>query len=190
MTTKRSPYDFYPTPESAFTAMYEADKKNWKNVKWIIEPCAGDGALISYMKKYFPNAIYTANELDESHKDNLTKIMNSEYDHVIWGDYKELLSKDTINLNPELAITNPPFSLAQEVIEYCLTKIKAKRTIMLLRLNFLASQKRKEFWQKYPPSRIYVLSKRPSFTGTGTDSQDYAWFVWDDEIYDQQIVVV
>jgi len=26
---------------------------------------------------------------------------------------------------------------------------------------------------------MFVLSKRPSFTGKGTDATDYAWFVWD-----------
>ena len=52
--------------------------------------------------------------------------------------------------------------------------------IMLLRINFLSSQKRYDFWQQFPPDGLFVLSKRPSFTGTGTDSQEYAWFVWSD----------
>ena len=50
----------------------------------------------------------------------------------------------------------------------------------LLRINFLGSQKRYDFWQQFPPDGLYVLSKRPSFTGKGTDSIDYAWFVWSD----------
>ena len=35
------------------------------------------------------------------------------------------------------------------------------------------------FWKAYPVNKLYVLSKRPSFTGKGTDSAAYAWFVWD-----------
>ncbi|WP_436663579.1 hypothetical protein ACOALA_13645 [Alicyclobacillus acidoterrestris] len=77
----------------------------------------------------------------------------------------------------DFIITNPPFSLAQEFVEKSLTL--ANCVIMLLRLNFLASGKRKEFWEKHPPTAIHVLTKRPSFTGTGTDATDYAWFVWD-----------
>ena len=29
------------------------------------------------------------------------------------------------------------------------------------------------------PTALHVLSKRPSFTGKGTDATDYAWYVWD-----------
>ena len=29
------------------------------------------------------------------------------------------------------------------------------------------------------PTSLFVLSKRPSFTGKGTDATDYAWYVWD-----------
>ena len=56
----------------------------------------------------------------------------------------------------------------------------APTVIMLLRINFLGSQKRYDFWQQFPPDGLFILSKRPSFTGKGTDSIDYAWFVWSD----------
>lgn len=52
---------------------------------------------------------------------------------------------------------------------------------MLLRLAFLESKKRCDFWQKHPVSKLYVLSERPSFTGAGTDATAYAWFVWNKE---------
>lgn len=31
--------------------------------------------------------------------------------------------------------------------------------------------------QRHTPD-VYVLPQRPSFTGKGTDSTSYAWFVW------------
>jgi hypothetical protein len=50
---------------------------------------------------------------------------------------------------------------------------------LLLRLNFLESRERYDFWINYPAKHIYVLSERPCFIGTkGTDSIAYAWFVW------------
>lgn len=49
---------------------------------------------------------------------------------------------------------------------------------MLLRTSFLESKNRYEFWQRYPLNGLYVLNKRPSFTGHGTDATNYAWFVW------------
>ncbi len=77
----------------------------------------------------------------------------------------------------DLIITNPPFSIALEFLQKSL--IESKTVVYLLRLNFMGSQKRKEFWQKNPPTHLFTLSKRPSFTGKGTDATEYAWFVWD-----------
>lgn len=87
----------------------------------------------------------------------------------------DYLQKDFIDI--DLIITNPPFSLAQEFLEKSLSE--AKTVCYLLRLNFLESQKRYTWWQDKTPDKLLVLSKRPSFTGKGTDSQAYAWFVWD-----------
>jgi hypothetical protein len=48
---------------------------------------------------------------------------------------------------------------------------------MLLRLNFLGSSVRAQFMRSHTPD-VYVLPNRPSFTGNGTDSIEYTWFVW------------
>ncbi|QXL90608.1 hypothetical protein [Salmonella phage NINP13076] len=51
---------------------------------------------------------------------------------------------------------------------------------MLLRIGFLESMKRWEWWQENPISSLLILSQRPSFTDDGkTDGSGYAWFVWD-----------
>jgi len=74
-------------------------------------------------------------------------------------------------------ITNPPFSLA---LEFCQHAVKMSPNVfMLLRLNFLASVKRRAWFQANEPTALFVLSKRPCFTDDGkTDSCDYAWFAW------------
>jgi len=86
-------------------------------------------------------------------------------------------------------ITNPPYSIAQQFVEKAF-KLAGKDTdiIMLLRLAFLESKKRREFWQSHPVNGLYVLSERPSFTGAGTDAAAYAWFVWNNS--DRQITEV
>jgi hypothetical protein len=73
-------------------------------------------------------------------------------------------------------ITNPPFSLA---FEFCIhAHAYADEVWMLLRLNFLASQKRATWFRSHEPSALFILTKRPDFTGGGGDSCDYAWFYW------------
>lgn len=95
-----------------------------------------------------------------------------------WAEIREGVDYLTTSFNPvDFIITNPPFSLAQEFIEKALTE--AKVVVMLLRINFLGSFKRKGFWKKNKPTSLLVLSPRPSFTGQGTDGCEYAFFVWD-----------
>lgn len=60
----------------------------------------------------------------------------------------------------------------------------------LLRLNFLGSKDRRDWWQTRMPTALYVLTPRPKFLmrdgsevlgkngKPGTDSCEYAWFVW------------
>jgi hypothetical protein len=125
------------------------DEINMKKVQSFYEPCKGDSAIYS-----------------------LIGLSDKDYSELQEG-------KDYFEANPsvDLIITNPPFSLALEFLKKSLTE--ARTVVYLLRLNFLGSQKRKEFWQNNPPSHIFTLSKRPSFTGKGTDATEYAWFVWD-----------
>lgn len=116
-----------------------------------LEPCAGDGRIFEFL---------------------LDKGLDTDFCEITEGiDFFEYSKK------VDLILTNPPFSLAQEFIEHSLSI--ADTVIMLLRINFLGSQKRLDFWRKYPPTALHILSKRPSFTGKGTDATDYAWFVWD-----------
>ena len=73
-------------------------------------------------------------------------------------------------------LTNPPFSLA---FDFCRHARKhSVETMFLLRLNFLASQHRYDWFCKNEPSALFVLSDRPDFTGGGGDACDYAWFYW------------
>jgi hypothetical protein len=83
-------------------------------------------------------------------------------------------------LGYDIIITNPPFYLAKEIIEKALSEVNdGGYVIMLLRLNFLGSKGRYEFWDKYPAKHIFVHHQRMSFTDKGgTDSIEYAHFVW------------
>jgi len=152
--TKRHEYDAYSTP----TWCAEAICRDlvFPHKSWILEPCSGENAIVNVVERFTGEQMLA---LDIQRGEDFL-----EQDMSVYGRF-------------DMVITNPPFSLAQEFIEKSLTL--ANCVVMLLRLNFLASKSRKEFWQKHPPTAIHVLTKRPSFTGKGTDATDYAWFVWD-----------
>ena len=130
---------------------YENLDINWKAFSDAHEPCRGDGRIQEFIK-----------------------------DQGISCSYTEILEgKDFFEFNDkiDLIVTNPPFSLAKEFIEHSIAL--SNTVIMLLRLNFLGSIKRRSWWIDNTPTSLYILSKRPSFTGKGTDATDYAWFICD-----------
>lgn len=117
------------------------------------EPACGDNRLVKWMREFG----LTAGGDD----------LKNGYD---------FLQDDSIRIT---TLTNPPFSLAQEFCDHAIRH--SKHTLMLLRLNFLASVKRRDWWIQHTPSALFVLSKRPSFTEDGkTDATDYCWVYWSD----------
>jgi 23S rRNA A1618 N6-methylase RlmF len=96
------------------------------------------------------------------------------------AENKQNYLETKINEKYDIIITNPPFNQAVEIIEKSINDVKdGGLVIMLLRLNFMGSKKRRLFWEKNKPSYIYVHSDRMSFTDDGKrDSIEYAHFVW------------
>ena len=155
--TIRQVNDHYDTPEYTTQSLLDVHDIRYP----VLEPCAGNLAIVNMLE---PRKVYSI-DIDEAMP-------------VMWhGDYltRKILPQC------ETVITNPPFNIAQEVIEKALTHtIDGCEIIMLLRLNFLGSKKRKPFWDSAPLKHIYVLSKRPSFTKDGkTDSIEYMWCVFE-----------
>ena len=178
--SERKLCDFYATPVEVvenFLDNYTLPKGN------ILEPSAGNGNIIAALRNRWINSNITALELREEEEETLKR----EADEVIIGNFLEW----TPNKEYNVIIGNPPYSLAKEFMEKCF-EISNENTviIMLLRTAFLESKSRYEFWQKHPLSGLYVLSKRPSFTGRGTDATSYSWFVWDNRTNKQEIKVI
>ncbi|WP_440056109.1 SAM-dependent methyltransferase [Pseudoalteromonas sp. T1lg65] len=82
----------------------------------------------------------------------------------------------------DMIITNPPFRLSQEFVYHSLNMVRdGGMVIMLQRLNWLGSIKRKVMWQSLPLASVYVHSKRGAFNPekpSKTDSIEYAHFVF------------
>lgn len=169
--SNRSPSDFYETPAWAVEQFLDEFYRGRQTPYSILEPCAGSGAIIEVLRQRISAAVIDACEIEARHEKELTSICNGQ---LFIQDFRTLYKT-----GHDLVITNPPFSLAQEIIEHVFaTKDYSTEVVMLLRLGFLESQKRKEFWDKHPLTQLYVLSERPSFTKKGTDSAAYGWFVW------------
>ena len=82
-------------------------------------------------------------------------------------------------------VTNPPYKYAQEFIEKALRLVyDGNKVCMFLKIQFLEGKKRREFFEKYPPKRIWVSSSRIKCGNNGTFSDSssmlaLAWYVWE-----------
>ena len=81
-------------------------------------------------------------------------------------------------------ITNPPYKDAESFVRKALSICDGK-VVMNLKINFLATQKRKQLFTDLPPKTIYILSKRYSCAKDGEFEKfnngaiDYCWIVWE-----------
>ena len=155
--TIRQVNDHYDTPPYTIQSLLDVHEIKYP----ALEPCAGNLAIARMLGS----------------EKVLTIDINPNTPAKQHGDY---LKMNYIPLYNTI-ITNPPFNIAEEIIEKALCDVDVDgEVIMLLRLNFLGAQKRKQFWQNTPLKHIYVLSKRPCFINGKSDSIEYAWFIWQD----------
>ena len=157
--------DFYSTPAWVTRAILPHLPKRGD----VLDPCAGDGSLLEVLGAASDDV--RGIEIDEGR----SLACRSKIIRCVTGDALAMSWS-----SPALIITNPPFSLAMEfVVKSLVTALPYGGTVaMLMRINWLASQERAAFHKAYP-SDVYVLPRRPSFTGDGKcDSTDYGWFLW------------
>ena len=149
--------DFYETPNYTTQSLLDVH-----DIKYpVLEPCAGNLAIADMLK----DGVVETNDINPESK--------SRY-HTDYIEYS-FASGDFNTI-----ITNPPFNIAQLIIERALEDVvNGGEVIMLLRLNFLGAQKRKTLWDSAPLKHVYVLSKHPCFINNKSDSIEYAWFVFE-----------
>jgi len=156
--------DHYETPEWAVRSLLEAVKLQ----EPIFDPGAGKGAITAALLLAGYGNVYGL-ELD-AERARLGRDRNLPVYH---GDF---LVHAKPGSHPRSIIANPPYSLAQEFIDKALEVVDPfGRVFMLLRMNFLASKTRHEWWRTVGLTSVNVLSRRPSFTNGGSDACDYAW---------------
>lgn len=166
----RRGHDAYPTPVWCVHRLLEAVPL--PGGRWL-EPSAGDGAIIRAVNAVRSDVEWTAVELRSECAVPLVELVRPP-GRVAIADFETMHSLGYF----DVAILNPPFVFAREFIAKCLQS--ANTICALERLNWLEGEARNGLLRECPPD-VYVLPNRPSFTGRGTDSIAYAWFVWGPE---------
>lgn len=139
--TNRDPKDFYPTDRNSVRAILPhlpRDSSFW-------EPCAGDGRIIQMLRESGRDA----NGCDLFPQDTPYYPKGGSIDYL-----KDYSPRDFV-------LTNPPFSVAFEMAQHAFRH--ALEFMFLLRLSFLESEERGDWFEQHEPSGLWVLKKRPSF---------------------------
>jgi len=132
--------DFYPTPFSAFEPLLARLPKF--SILPFYDPCAGDGRIVRWIRESGRTCagaeLFPQPDTDFAAQDFLTDFTRRDF-----------------------IVTNPPFSLAFEFCEHAVRH--STETLFLLRLGFLGSQQREEWFKANEPSALFPLSTRPAF---------------------------
>lgn len=97
-----------------------------------------------------------------------------------------LAREETALVKGSTVFMNPPFSKACEFVEKSF-ELGARKIVCFQRFAWLESRSRREFWEKYPPNRVYICGDRapcwrhdiPEEERASSAPTAHAWFVWE-----------
>lgn len=163
---EREQHDFYATHPDAIPPLLNILK--WDKPKVIWENSCGQGHLSKPLMEA-GHVVISTDLIDRGFGD---------------GHGVDFLSENGYECIPfDAIIMNPPYSLALEFLQKSLTV--APVVCAFLRIQFLESQKRKEFFDNHPPKYVCVFSYRiPSSKNAIFDPKEssavcYAWYIWE-----------
>jgi ubiquinone/menaquinone biosynthesis C-methylase UbiE len=163
--------DNYTTPDYTINSLF--DNHEFPKGSVFLEPCVGTGNILRKALSYLPYSTYFAIDINKENIDLCSQISTEKKVVLKCTDFLKLSLKG----QPDLIVTNPPFSLAQEFLVKCFEVIAPHgQVIFLLRLAFLESGKRKALINSLPLKQLLVLEHRPRFVNNRTDATAYAWF--------------
>jgi hypothetical protein len=156
----------------------------WKNVypllpkiETVLEPSVGQGAWLGHWPMSRTRIVTVDADPDIEAPQKSSRHLNMRFE-----EFAALLGKPKPSDRFDLAIGNPPFSLLEDHIGFCLNV--ANSVSFLGRLGFMSSQGRLPLFISNPPTHVHVLPKRPAFPTPAdpnkktTDKYDYGFFTW------------
>ena len=164
----KNPNEKFPTPEwcvHRFLEFVDLPGGCW------LEPAAGNGAIIRAVNSFRSDVSWVTNDISPWKENDLKP------DTI--GDYlffNGLIVDERMPENGfDVTFSNPPFSKLLEFVQISLKK--SKIVVMLGRLNWLGSDKRRDWLVETNPD-VYVLPDRPKFGKEHSDACEYSWFCW------------
>lgn len=178
----RRDHDAYMTPAPLATAIVASLGK--LSPRKIIDPSCGDGEFVRAARAQWPDASIAAIDIRAEVSEKITEFQGVKF---INRDYLSIPA--SLLGDADLIVTNPPFAYFHDFVQHALTGMKESAWLaLLMRLNMLVGSKgAQDRWivpmeNGLTPIRqlcsTFPIHPRPSFTGIGTDSTEYALGLW------------
>ncbi len=171
--TLRRNGDYYRTPSWTVEALLAVASLEGP----ILEPGCGDGAILTALAAHGLSPL-TGIELERGLAETAARSLPTA--RILWGDFLDEASDQVLG-HPAIIIGNPPYTQAEAFVRRGLGLLApAGHLYFLLRVGFLETRGRRDLFDGRQAgfAGCYALSRRPSFTGRGTDATTYAWFHW------------
>jgi len=194
---ERRPSDYYVTPAWCIkvvapfirSSIARAVERRQGEHALVLDPGAGEGAITKALLEYIGTKLTVSNgfefvtiplvmeavELEKEHAAKLHENL-SDQARVLTGDFLKMSGDHSSGGPYDGIVCNPPYSIAMDFIKKALEL--SNNVWMLLRLDFLGSNYRTgrgDWYRDGHTPDVYVMDKRPSFTGGGNDSNSYGW---------------
>lgn len=188
----RHPQDWYVEQTWTAQALMRMVAFDRDYVVW--DPCCGLGTI--------PSA-FAAAGFDAVGTDLVDRWLPTQPAHLFMGEH-DLIGEQRHMLESWAMLSivfNPPYSYQEDIAERCVRRalsVASGKVCALLPIRWRASEKRFDFFQRFPPLQILEFCDRPSMPpGTALDAvhpktgrltawkrgkTDYAWYVWDRHI--------
>lgn len=188
---ERDPLDRYYSPIWLIDQCLElvVPTVTWRRPEFILEPSTGSGAFLGPLRRKYPNSHIYAIDVDPA-VGPWPEASESYEGDFLETDWDEVLGRTTSDeLDLQMVIGNPPYIHA---IDFCQEALAICDTVIyILRVDFLCSAGRANFFREHPPSHVFLLPNRPPFYGPAlrppytdepkegsTGEYDYAWICW------------
>lgn len=179
MTALAKAAEAYETPRWAVDAILDVEILT----RDVVDPCAGKGVLRDVAKA--------------------AGYKTAAFDKYDWGASNVFIADFLTDprvlplLADNTVFMNPPFSLAEQFVERCFEG-GARKILCFQKFAWWESNVRRKFWNKLPPSRIYICGARATCwrfdipedgkgnrydpntrRKMGDTPTAHAWFVWE-----------
>lgn len=128
------------------------DTSSWS----LLEPSAGDGALLRAFERYVPRELMWAVDIDER---NVQALLGQSF-RAERGDFLEIAPVDVF----DIVVMNPPYEKSQTELHIQHALRFAPRVVAVVPLTTLEGSARREtLWRHVELTRMAVCSTRPKF---------------------------